>query len=64
MAKRLTKEIKDMADEIRHMTIEEARNLKGFLSRTVPAFLEYHGWYSYTLVKDDKSEKKILIIKA
>ena len=55
----LTKKIKDEADEIRTLTIEEAKKLPNMLGVFASQMLEHTGFYTFT-----QDNKKVLLIRA
>lgn len=60
---KLTKTIREQADETRELTIAEAKALPGLLGIIASAMLKAHGFYGYTDVANGGARKVLLIAK-
>lgn len=56
---KLTEAIREKADEVHSMTVEEAKRLPNMIGKIAPAMLEANGFYSYT-----QGGQNHLIVKA
>lgn len=57
----MTTEIREQADEIRTLTVEEAKKLPNMLGAIASQMLQHTGFYTY---HETENNKKILLVRA
>ena len=57
-----TQKVINEADEVRTVTLAEARAMPGLMGRVAAAMLEQRGWYGYKA--SNRENRKVLLILA